>query len=271
MPGLQFTLIGTEGGLFPDAPLPLDEILAAPAERFDVIVDFSKAKAGDEIIMLNIGPDEPFKGLATELPPADPKTTGQVMKFKVITKKGADSGKIPQTLPAIARMTTELPTRELIIKEDMNDELEIPIGSHLGTGANGPQEFFGPVTEKPFINDTEIWEIVNLTEDAHPIHLHQVMFQVVDRQPFDKEKYASAMEDQAKSGEPKPPLGDFLTGPPVPPHPWENGLKDTVIVDPGTVTRIISHFDLAGLFVWHCHILEHEDNEMMRPYEVVPR
>ena len=89
-----------------------------------------------------------------------------------------------------------------------------------------------------------MWEIHNFTEGAHPIHIHQVQFQVVDRQPFE--------------------------GTARPPGSWEGGTKDTVIGFPGEIVRIKAAFDLPGLFVWHCHILEHEDNEMMRPYQVIP-
>jgi FtsP/CotA-like multicopper oxidase with cupredoxin domain len=96
------------------------------------------------------------------------------------------------------------------------------------------------VTENPQLDATETWEIYNFTADAHPIHLHLVQFQVVDRQPFD--------------------------GPAYGPAPGEDGYKDTVIAYPGEITRIRAHFDIEGLYVWHCHILEHEDNEMMRPY-----
>jgi FtsP/CotA-like multicopper oxidase with cupredoxin domain len=94
------------------------------------------------------------------------------------------------------------------------------------------------------LNAIEVWELHNFTADAHPIHIHEVQFQVVDRQPFD--------------------------GAARPPEPYERGFKDTVIAYPGEITRVKALFDLPGLYVWHCHILEHEDNEMMRPYHVGP-
>ncbi len=105
------------------------------------------------------------------------------------------------------------------------------------------------VTENPTLGDTEQWDILNFTEDAHPIHLHLVKFQVVNREPFDR-------------------VTGLLSGAPRPPNPWETGYKDTVITLPGEVTRVKATFDIAGLYVWHCHIVEHEDNEMMRPYVV---
>ena len=100
------------------------------------------------------------------------------------------------------------------------------------------------VTENPTVGDTETWEIYNFTEDAHPIHLHLVRFEVVNRQVT-----GGALRD---------------------PEPWETGFKDTVIAYPGEVTRVKALFDVPGLYVWHCHIVEHEDNEMMRPYVVSP-
>jgi spore coat protein A len=114
-----------------------------------------------------------------------------------------------------------------------------------------------PVTEKPVLHSTEIWELVNLTDDSHPIHLQLVRFQILDRRPF------ATFEFQSN--------GNLrFTGPARPPAPEEMGWKDTVRTDPAMVTRIIVPFDgYAGRYVWHCHILEHEDNEMMRPFEVV--
>ncbi len=102
------------------------------------------------------------------------------------------------------------------------------------------------ITENPALNATEIWEIYNFTADAHPIHVHEVMFEVLDRQMMDAPFTSRA------------------------PEAWETGLKDTVISYPGEITRIKATFDLPGLYVWHCHIVEHEDNEMMRPYYVGP-
>jgi spore coat protein A len=100
------------------------------------------------------------------------------------------------------------------------------------------------ITENPALGATEIWEIHNFTADAHPIHIHEVQFQVVNREPF----------------------GDAARDPEI----WESGFKDTVIAYPGEITRVKALFDLAGLYVWHCHIVEHEDHEMMRPYFIGP-
>jgi spore coat protein A len=114
-----------------------------------------------------------------------------------------------------------------------------------------------PVTENPKLNSVEIWNLVNVTDDAHPIHLHLVRFQILDRRRFDA--FAYQYENVLR-----------YRGGPIPPDPGEAGWKDTVRADPGMITRIIVRFEgYVGRYVWHCHILEHEDNEMMRPYEVI--
>jgi spore coat protein A len=114
-----------------------------------------------------------------------------------------------------------------------------------------------PVTETPALGATEIWTLINLTDDTHPIHLHLVRFQILDRRRFDFETYKNS--------------GKLVfTGPPIPPEPQEMGWKDTVRADVLMATRIIVKFEgYKGRYVWHCHVLEHEDNEMMRPYEVI--
>ena len=114
-----------------------------------------------------------------------------------------------------------------------------------------------PITEKPVLGSTEIWEFVNLTDDTHPIHLHMVRFQILDRRPFDAFDYMTKESLR-------------FIGPTLSPDSNEMGWKDTVRADPGMVTLIIVPFNgYAGRYVWHCHVLEHEDNEMMRPFEVV--
>jgi spore coat protein A len=114
-----------------------------------------------------------------------------------------------------------------------------------------------PITEKPALGTTEIWEFANLTEDTHPIHLHLVRFQILDRRKFDIYDYRSKLTLR-------------YLAPAIPASHSDAGWKDIVRVDPGMMVRIIVPFDgYAGRYVWHCHLLEHEDNEMMRPFEVV--
>ncbi|MBI4763109.1 MAG: multicopper oxidase domain-containing protein, partial [Deltaproteobacteria bacterium] len=111
------------------------------------------------------------------------------------------------------------------------------------------------VTENPALGALEEWKMYNFTADAHPIHLHLVRFQVVEREVF---------------LDTSPKFNGANIGQIFPPEPWEAGFKDTVISYPGEITKVKAKFDIPGLFVWHCHIVEHEDNEMMRPYVVGP-
>jgi len=257
---MPFYQIGSEGGFLPSV-VELNELVMAPAERADVIVDFTNVPVGTEVVLLNVGPDEPFKGFNSDgtladgaggaLDPADPYSTGQVMLFRVGPSSGIDTSTPPLDLilPAIEPLGTEQNTQYLSLNEEVYEAEDIPSAALLGrfdpfTGASTPLLWMDPITENPALGATEVWEVKNDTEDAHPIHVHQIMFQVVER-----EDMAGVKRD---------------------PEAWETGWKDTVIAYPGEVTRIKARFDLPGFYVWHCHIVEHEDNEMMRPYHVGP-
>jgi bilirubin oxidase len=266
-PALPFWVLGTEGGFLPQ-PVQLDQLLMGLAERFDVIVDFTGLQPGTELFLINEGPDEPFGGgqAGTDFQPADTDTTGQVMKFRVVPLRAADTSTPPDslTLPAFVPLGAEAGTRRLSLNELDSAVLKDvgPRATFLGTldsrGNPQPKEWGDPVTENPRLGTNEIWELYNFTADAHPIHVHEVQFQVINRQPLHTES----------SGLTEPPAR--FAGDPIAPETWESGFKDTVIVYPGAVTRIKIPFDSIGHFVWHCHILEHEDNEMMRPYVVAP-
>lgn len=278
MPGgwLPFQQIGSDTGLLP-SPVVVQELLLGPGERADVLVDFAAVTAGNRVTMVNVGPDEPYKGPSTWLPPADPLTTGLVMEFRVVAATGAATPNLG-LLPAITHPPiTALPERELTLNELMDMVAEVPVAAEMGTAADGALAWADPATETPAVGSTEIWRVVNLTADAHPIHLHLVRFQVIDRAPLDVEAYAAWQEAHLALPDvwPAPDAADFLTdglfggwGDRVALN--EQGWKDTVIANPGEVTRLLANFDLAGQYVWHCHILEHEDNEMMRPLIVVP-
>jgi bilirubin oxidase len=248
---LPFWLIGTDGGFLP-APVIRDRITAAVAERHDVIVDFTGVRPGTELFLINEGPDEPFGGgePVTDFDPADPATTGQVMKFVVTAPVGADTSVPPArlVLPAFHRLGAPDNRRRLSLNEMASTIADAPVMGMLGTlDANAnpvPLTWGAAVTERIARNATEEWELWNFTEDAHPIHLHQVQFQVVNRQSMH---------------------GTVVR----PPNSSELGDKDTVIALPDEITRLRARFDLAGRFVWHCHIIDHEDNEMMRPCDVV--
>jgi spore coat protein A, manganese oxidase len=222
---------GTDLGLLP-APVELKFLNLFPAERADVIVDFS-AHAGKQVVLKQGAAD--------------------LMQFRVATSGAADKTSMPAKLRAVPRLAeSEAARRRILTLKDYYDYAGVSTMMLL----NGTR-WSMPITEKPVINTVEIWSLVNLTTDVHPIHLHLVRFQILDRRPFDKFIYN-------KNGQIR------YTGPAVPPQPNEAGWKDTVGTEAGMVTRIIARFEgYTGRYVWHCHILEHEDNEMMRPYEVV--
>jgi spore coat protein A len=229
--GLSFQQISTDQGLLP-APLLRKTILLAPAERVDVVIDFSQ-HAGQQIVLNNI----PLG----------------VLQFRVANRPVIDNSAVPQKLRPVLPIhhTATTKVRRMILSEHDNKAAE-PITLLLNEMSWG-----APVTEKPLLGSTEIWEFLNLTDDVHPIHLHLVRFQILERQHFhapDFVQYGKVMG----------------TRPPIPPEPGEAGWKDTVQVYPGAITRIVVRFDgYAGHYLWHCHILEHEANDMMRPFEVV--
>jgi spore coat protein A len=266
-----FWQIGAEGGFLPDSAVPLQQLLMGPAERADVIVDFSEFAVGDEVYLVNDGPDAPFGGVSLE-DLSHWNSTGLVMKFVVGDFVGTDPATHPADLvlpaitPLVPTSTRPLSLNEeesLTVKAEFDEdaaqwvipvELDcedgVPFGptaALLGTydpvGGTTPLRWGAAISENPAVGATETWEIHNFTADAHPIHIHLVQFQVVNR-----EGVGGVRE----------------------PESWETGFKDTVIAYPDEITRVRATFDYAGRYVWHCHIVEHEDNEMMRPYHVGP-
>jgi len=280
IPGVEVWIIGNEGG-FLDTPVNLtatnsNRLLMGLAERADVIVDFTNVAEGNYVLH-NVGPDEPFGGgvPGVDFPVADPGTTGQVMEFRVVPSAGPDHTTPPQflVLPAAPRLPQETVTRRLALIEkaelgldDNGNEVEGPEEALLGTVAGDPKLARGvftrklwmdPVTENPAAGATEVWEIYNATGDDHPMHVHEVAFEVVNRQAISVNEEEGTVQVVPGSA-------------PMPPESWETGYKDTVIAYPEQVTRIKAKFETPGQYVWHCHIVEHEDNEMMRPYRIGP-
>jgi FtsP/CotA-like multicopper oxidase with cupredoxin domain len=269
IPGIEVWQIGNEGG-FLEAPVDLtgtsdNRLLMGPAERADLVVDFTNVPVGNHVLR-NIGPDEPFGGgePPDDFEPADPATTGQIMQFRVVPAVAPDPSAPPRylRLPTVTPLPTASRRRRLALVEEMSMHWDGPAAAMLGTldpEGHAQHLMWGDaVTENPSVGDTEVWELFNTTADAHPMHIHEVVFEVVDRQGL--------VLDGA--GEVAQPVE--LAGSAVPPEPWETGFKDTVIAYPGQVTRVRARFDAPGQFVWHCHIVEHEDNEMMRPYRIGP-
>ena len=355
-PGPAIWQIGSDGG-FLDVPAKLADpgvadsppLFLAPAERADVIIDFAGA-AGKTFTLVNTA-QAPFP--SGDDP--DPETSGQIMQFRVDQPlAGADTTYDPaapgttklRAAPIIDIKPTGAPNkrRQLVLVEvegpggpeevllnnsgwDGNREgtattTTIPGSKSNGSGINA--------TENPQDGATEIWEIANLTEDAHPIHIHLIQFQVIDRQdlvvdlsdpdqtPTYREDWEALFPGGTFGGVTYPPgefipgygppldygtgnptaLGgnlafapSYLAGSPVPPDPNEAGWKDTLKMLPKQVTRIALRFAPQNQpqsavspgvntfsfdptaegpgYVWHCHILDHEDNEMMRPYLLV--
>jgi spore coat protein A len=275
IPGVEVWQIGNEGG-FLAAPVNItadhgNRLLMGLAERADVIVDFTNVPVGNHVLR-NVGPDEPFGGgePPDDFDVADPDTTGQIMQFRVVPAVGVDDSTPPQflQLPAITPLPAETMTRQLALIEKMGmgrdadgNELEGPVEALLGNVVDDIAEeklWMEEVSENPDVGATEVWEFYNTTGDAHPMHVHEVVFEVVNREGL-------VTDDDGEVVEPIQRDGNI-----TPREPWESGFKDTVIAYPGQVTRVRARFSTPGQFVWHCHIVEHEDNEMMRPYRIGP-
>ena len=316
LPGPNFTLIGTEGGFMPKPvvapavqpfnPLMttngLPNVLTAPAERWDLLVDFS-AFVGKSLILYTDAP-APFpmgspltdfyagnaNGVTTK--PGFGPDTRILMKFNVVAATSVDpplaitpttdlSGGLDPFLvpPAVAvqngvvNLPPGVPVRQLTLNEAFDSfgrliQLE---GTNLlnpAIPASYGRSYMDTATESPLAGSTEVWQIANLTADTHPIHFHLVNVQILGRQPFDVKRYAGT------------PL---YIGPARNPDPTELGWKETVKMQPGEVTTVIMKFDLPTVpftvpsspntggheYVWHCHILEHEEHDMMRPLVVI--
>jgi spore coat protein A len=259
--GPSFWQIGAEGGLF-DVPVRIKQLVLAPAERADVLVDFSRF-ASEALVVKNHRPKKPVSNPAPALE--------AVMQIRVGTRVSVPGPRtIPSSLPGRrADLSEPVTTRYITLNEIDPEEVDWYLdldGVHFGDGR---------VTATPTVGTVEDWVYVNLTGDTHPMHTHLVTFQVVGRTPFDAEAYENAYG--GPSGvpggiDPTP----FATGPMLPPEPEERGFKDTVKANPGSFTTIRAKFDLpTGVtapqtYVHHCHIVEHEDNDMMQPFIVVP-
>ncbi|WP_421052664.1 multicopper oxidase family protein [Lysinibacillus capsici] len=231
--------IGTDGG-FLSAPQLIQSVELLPAERTDVIIDFSSC-AGQEITLLNTDTD------------FSDEHTNVIMQFRV-------------TLPLKCEDTSEIPER-LAVSMDLHPhhahiERQLPLTATTDEFGRpmlllNDRMYHDPATEKPSLDSVEIWSFINATPFIHPIHLHLIQFKILERRPFDLEIYQNEGIVQ-------------FTGPPEEPRDYERGWKDTVKADAGKVTKIIMHWkDHVGNYMWHCHFLEHEDHDMMRPILVM--
>jgi spore coat protein A len=210
-------------------------------ERADVIVDFS-GSFGKSIVLKNV-----FKG-------ASPETTN-VMQFRVtVPLKSKDTSSLPNYLRKIDFLSRKMASRT-------RDLTLVKVEDEYGRSLNllDSKMWIDRISEKMELGTVEIWRLINLSEDDHPIHLHIVDMQILERQPFDVAHFQA-------TGKLK------FTGHADPPAPNERGFKDTIRAPAGYVTSFISRFGPdTGRFVWHCHMLEHEDNEMMRPFVILKK
>jgi spore coat protein A len=251
--------IGAEGGMW-DVPVPMKQLVLAPAERADVLVDFSKFRDA-QLVVKNHAPRKPVSNPAPQL-----ETVMQIRVGGTVSQPGPTA--IPSSLPGRkADLHDPVATRYITLNEIDPEEREWFLS------LNAMRFGDSPTTETPKVGTVEDWVYINVTGDTHPMHSHLVTFQVVGRTPFDAEAYEAAYgtPNGVPGGiDPTP----FATGPTLPPDPEERGFKDTVKANPGYFTTIRAKYELPSgvttpqTYVYHCHIVEHEDNDMMRPFTV---
>jgi len=300
---LPFTVVGSDGGYLP-APRVVDRVIMGITERNDILVDFSGFAPGTQIFMRNtLEVDD-----EGEIIVPDPETVGQVMRFTVVDSAPVAPPPLdPRLFPPRATLVPNAPTRTKVTVRFRDDPEHVTKTDRTRT-IDG-LGFTAPVTELPLIGSTEQWDIVNTNDPdddadagAHMIHLHLLEFQILNRQRFDNERL---LQDWFLFNGHRPmtrpivlPIANYLIGAPIPPEPNETGWKDTARADPRHVTRLITRWapqevPIGGVqpgqnlfpmdvefpsrrdpfsgpgYVWHCHMLGHEDNDMMRPQPMV--
>ena len=246
---ITFQQIGTDGGLL-SRPVDLNRMLLGPAERADILVDFSALEG--KTVTLSNNAAAPYPGWVMTNMHLAP--LGELMQFRVVLPLAARAKAKPFTagtsisLPKL-KEDQAVATRDFVLSERLD-----PQGKSLGVRIN-EKGYDDPVTEIVKLGSIEKWRFVNTTDDAHPMHLHLVQFQILHRQGFDLTEFHKGSIRPV--GNPRPPAAN------------EDGWKDTAVVLPGEMLTILVPFEgYAGRYVFHCHMLEHEDNDMMRPYEV---
>lgn len=283
---LSFYVIGSDQGLL-KKPVSVDTIDFMPAERLDLIVDFSTVEEGSRVIIENILGDSPFMGELPDLDPAngdvfEDRRTDRVMAFDVVLplNESVEDKFNPSTFDSgYCRNDNPINKLRKVALFEGKDEfgrLQPMLGSAeevqnmKGDIVKGSMTWHQPITENPQLGHTEIWEIYNTTGDAHPIHVHLVHFDILSRAPYTFDVHEqSVMQHNGEQA-----TGFYIDNIVVdhnrnrPSLDTEQGPKDMVIAYPNEVTRIKMIFDKAGRYVWHCHILSHEDHDMMRPMHV---
>jgi spore coat protein A, manganese oxidase len=272
-----FIRIGSDGGYLP-RPAELTSLLLSPAERADILIDFSYLKPGTKIIMTNDAKTPFPNGISP-----DPQTDGQIMQFTVTNDWVISPKKLP---PVLNVMPVLVPSKTRILPFYVISQSSKTLVLLL----NG-QRWSSPISELPQAYTTEDWVFPNFSKDAHPIHVHLIQFLLVSRQKFNAADYERDWLELNKDIPPgappysvipkELPVAPYLQGEPIPPTPSQSGWMDTVNMNPGEVTTIRIRFapqdgnsfpfdpSKGPGYVWHCHMLEHEDNELMRPFKVI--
>jgi spore coat protein A len=298
----RITQIGTDHGLLRTAvPVPADGLVLAPAERADLLVDFSDLAPGSELTVLNTAA-APFDG--APFPATEAENAAdldgllpypQVMRLRVVPGT-ATRGPIPHELatdydapPAdplsagprrmIALVEMELDDApNMLTMRELANVGDDQTGS-LVTVRDGEQtiryrsvaaHFEDTTTFFPMLGRYEIWQLVNLTGDTHPIHLHLDPFQILSRRAIRYEIPEGGIADRDLTAmitlerDPDDKLDHRIDD-------NERGLKDTIRVNPNEIVEIAVRFNTySGRYMYHCHILEHEDRDMMRPFVTMP-
>lgn len=281
---IPFFVIGSDQSLCSKATA-VTEVDSLPGERLDLVIDFKTVSPGDRIIVENVFGDAPYGGALPDPVDLFPnRRTDRIMAFDV--ELPFDS-LIPDTSVGVnyalgggGRVQGRVSkTRKVALFEGKDNHGRLqpllgtaePVVDVAGNTVSGALPWFAPITENPELGATEIWEIYNNTEDAHPVHIHLVHFEVLNREGFTADVIAQdvaqhngsvgigfRMENIVLDGNQR---GREVT---------EDSRRDMVMALPGEVTRLKMTFDKPGRYVWHCHILSHEDHEMMRPFHVGP-
>ena len=280
---VPFHLIGSDQGLCA-AAVDVESVDFAPGERLDLVVDFKSVPPGSRIIVENLLGDAPFGG---SLPtPGDlfpDRRTDRVMAFDVVLPLDTtrldtnvadgyllDGGVSTGAATRVRKLGLFEGSDEFGRLQPLLGTAE-PVPDASGALVEGTLPWHSPVTENPGLGDTEIWEIHNATGDAHPVHVHLVHFEVLDRQAFKANLIPQpVLQHNGAYGSGYRLSGIKKLGSPRGPELQEQTRRDMATALPGEVTRIRMRFDKPGRYVWHCHILSHEDHEMMRPFHVGP-
>jgi len=258
-------------GGFLQAPVPIPKLLIAPGEQADVVFDFTGTSGNVDLIDTPLPP--------TTVSPATPLAQVEIMRFKVAGPVSVPDGPLPGQLRDTAFSVPGTSARERFLTLEERLAGPVPTALVLNGMRFGEVDAQGNriVTERPNLGEKEVWTMINVSADSHPMHLHLTQFEVLERHQLDVAGYQQALDAaRAAAGGPVNANGQLVNPDPTPflqgpadVDPNEKGPKDTVRANPAQITKIKVPFDIAGKYVWHCHILEHEENDMMRPYDVV--